>query len=339
MKWLWSFFSLKGRIGRKPFWIFLLSLIATGFVAVMGSGFTGLADPEFIAGGYLLLTLWPAFAVYVKRWHDRDRSAWWFVLTFLGGLGVLVWLWILIECAFFSGSTEQNRFGPSPASGLNPVGEADRFQSGLITLMLGLVALGIFFHTYRLPAQSMLPTLQTGDFIIVDRTAYGIPMPFTNRQIKALKNPSRGDVVVFRYPKEPSVEYIKRVAGIPGDRIGYYEKTLYVNGEPAKQVHVGVYAGKGVSAAASGSIEYEEMLGDKKHKMLVTPETQSIEGDYLVQNGEYFVMGDNRDNSNDSRYWGMVPTDNLVGKASLIWMNWDHVAGEINWDRLGLVIQ
>ena len=155
----------------------------------------------------------------------------------------------------------------------------------------------------------------------------------------ALSNPSRGDVVVFRYPKDLSVEYVKRVVGIPGDQIGYYDKILYINGKMVEQVPVGTYVGKGSGVSMSGASERIEELEDKQHKILVMPEAPGVEGEYLVQEGEYFVMGDNRDNSNDSRYWGTVPEENLVGKASGIWMNWDSVGGGVEWERVGTKIQ
>ena len=159
----------------------MLATFGGGIFAVLFLVYTELVDPDFVIGGFILLTLWPTLAVNVKRWHDRDRSAWWFVLTFLGGIGVLVGLWILVECAFFSGSTESNRFGPSPVADHSPVGEVDRFQPGLIVVLIGLTVIGICFSAHRIPAGSMMPTLLVGDFIITDRTAYGIPMPFTNR--------------------------------------------------------------------------------------------------------------------------------------------------------------
>jgi signal peptidase I len=319
----------------------MLAMLSGVFLVEMLSVVTESVDFEFMEGGLLLLTFWPTLAVNVKRWHDRDRSAWWFVLTFLGGIGVLVGLWILVECAFFSGSTESNRFGSSPVADHSPVGEVDRFQPGLIVVLIGLTVIGICFTAYRIPAVSMMPALLVGDFIIVDRTAYGIPMPFTDRQVIALNSPSRGDVVIFRYPKDPSVIYIKRVVGIPGDQIGYYDKILYINGEPALHMPVGIYAGKGSGASMSGSSERIEMLDNKQHKILVMSETPGLEGDYIVQEDEYFVLGDNRDNSNDSRFWGTVPEENLVGKASRIWMNWDGADGGagIDWGRLGMKVQ
>jgi signal peptidase I len=192
---------------------------------------------------------------------------------------------------------------------------------------------------FRIPSGSMMPTLLVGDFILVNKYAYGIRLPVLNTKIVDIGEPRRGDVVVFRYPKDPSVDYIKRVVGLPGDRIGYYNKILHINGEPIAQVPAGVYVGKGSGVSMSGAGKRQEQLGDVQHQILVMPRTPGLEGEYVVPDNEYFVMGDNRDNSNDSRYWGPVPEQNLVGKAFRIWMNWDSANGGIEWDRIGRKIQ
>jgi signal peptidase I len=192
---------------------------------------------------------------------------------------------------------------------------------------------------FRIPSGSMMPTLLVGDFILVNKFSYGLRLPVLNSKIIEIDEPERGDVVVFRYPKDPSVDYIKRVVGLPGDKIGYYNKVVYVNGKPAGQVPAGVYVGEGSGVSMSGASERREQLGDVQHDILVMPRTPGLEGEYIVGDNEYFVMGDNRDNSNDSRYWGTVPEGNLVGKAFRIWMNWDSARGGIDWDRLGMKIQ
>jgi signal peptidase I len=191
---------------------------------------------------------------------------------------------------------------------------------------------------FRIPSGSMMPTLLVGDFILVNKFAYGIRLPVLDTKVVEIDEPARGDVVVFRYPKDPSVDYIKRVVGLPGDKIGYYNKVLYVNGEPAGQVPAGVYVGKGSGVSMSGASERREQLGEMQHDILVMPRTPGLEGQYVVGEDEYFMMGDNRDNSNDSRYWGTVPEANLVGKAFRIWMNWDGANGGVDWDRIGMKI-
>jgi signal peptidase I len=184
----------------------------------------------------------------------------------------------------------------------------------------------------------MMPTLLVGDFIIVSRIAYGIPMPFTYRQLVSLNKPDRGDVVVFLHTEDPSTIYIKRVVGIPGDHIGYYDKVLYINGRPAEQIPIGIYQGFGAGVSMSGASERLEDLATAQHSILVMPDTPGVEGEYVVQEGEYFVMGDNRDNSNDSRFWGAVPKENIIGKALRIWMHWDSVLGGAEWGRIGMKI-
>ena len=191
---------------------------------------------------------------------------------------------------------------------------------------------------FRIPSGSMMPTLLVGDFILVNKFAYGIRLPVLDTKVVEIDEPARGDVVVFRYPKDPSVDYIKRVVGLPGDKIGYYNKILYINDEPAGQVPAGVYIGKGSGVSMSGASERREQLGEVQHDILVMPRTPGLEGEYVVGEDEYFVMGDNRDNSNDSRYWGTVPEANLVGKAFRVWMNWDGANGGVDWDRLGTEI-
>ena len=191
---------------------------------------------------------------------------------------------------------------------------------------------------FRIPSGSMMPTLLVGDFILVNKFAYGIRLPVLNKKIVTIDEPERGDVVVFRYPKNPSIDYIKRVVGLPGDKVGYYNKIVYINGEPSGQVPAGVYVGKGSGVSMSGASERREQLGGIQHDILVMPRTPGLEGEYIVGEDEYFVMGDNRDNSNDSRYWGTVPEANLVGKAFRIWMNWDGANKGVEWDRIGMKI-
>jgi signal peptidase I len=214
------------------------------------------------------------------------------------------------------------------------------YSKSFFPVILAVLLLRSFLvEPFRIPSGSMMPTLLVGDFILVNKFAYGIRLPVINTKIIDVGEPQRGDVVVFRYPKDPSVDYIKRVVGLPGDRIGYYNKTVYVNGKPVAQVPAGVYVGTGSGVSMSGASERLEQLGDARHEILVMPRTPSMEGEFVVPENQYFVMGDNRDNSNDSRYWGTVPEQNLVGKAFRIWMNWDSANGGVDWERIGKKIQ
>ncbi|ROR32129.1 signal peptidase I [Inmirania thermothiophila] len=201
-------------------------------------------------------------------------------------------------------------------------------------LLAVLVLRSFLVEPFRIPSGSMMPTLLAGDFILVNKFAYGIRLPVINAKVIDLGRPERGDVVVFRYPRDPSVDYIKRVVGLPGDRIEYRDKQLYVNGRAVPRRYVGEYE--------NGARRYRERLDGREHDILLDPYPAPLrypclrDGAYVVPEGHYFVMGDNRDNSNDSRFWCAVPDRNLVGKAFLIWMNWSGVdEGLIRWRRIG----
>jgi len=172
----------------------------------------------------------------------------------------------------------------------------------------------------------------------VNKFAYGIRLPVIDKKVIPVGEPQRGDVVVFRYPEDPTVDFIKRVVGLPGDRIGYFDKVLYVNGKEVARDPEGRYVGVGAGVGMSGAERYMEQLGDVRHDILLEPGRPPDNGEIVVPPGQYFVMGDNRDNSKDSRYWGTMPEQNLVGKAFLIWMNWDWANGGVNWHRIGTLI-
>jgi signal peptidase I len=191
---------------------------------------------------------------------------------------------------------------------------------------------------FRIPSGSMMPTLLVGDFILVNKFAYGLRLPVLDTKIVAIGEPQRGDVVVFRYPEDPSVDYIKRVVGVPGDRVAYRNKILYINGQAMAQTPIGSYVGVGSGVSSSGADLREEDLVGVRHRILVRPGANGVEGEMVIPEGHYFMMGDNRDNSKDSRYFGPVPEGNLVGKAFMIWMNWDGAAGGVDWKRLGETI-
>lgn len=214
------------------------------------------------------------------------------------------------------------------------------YSKSFFPVILAVLVLRSFIvEPFRIPSGSMMPTLLTGDFILVNKFSYGIRLPVINKKIYEIGAPERGDVVVFRFPKDPRVDYIKRIVGLPGDRVSYRNKVVYLNGERAGQVPAGIYIGKGSGISMSGASERVEQLGEIQHNILVMPRAPSRGGEFIVGENEYFVMGDNRDNSNDSRFWGVVPEQNLVGKAFRIWMNWDSANNGIDWPRLGMKIQ
>jgi signal peptidase I len=192
---------------------------------------------------------------------------------------------------------------------------------------------------FRIPSGSMMPTLLIGDFILVNKFAYGVRLPIINKKIIDIGQPERGDVVVFRYPKDPNIDYIKRIIGLPGDKITYLNKKLLINGQSMQQTSLGEFAGVGQGVSMTGAEMLSENLQTVKHQILINHRTAKLKGTYLVPKGHYFVMGDNRDNSNDSRYWGTVPEENLLGKAFFIWMSWDWQYKGVGFERIGIVIQ
>jgi len=202
-------------------------------------------------------------------------------------------------------------------------------------ILIVLILRSFLVEPFRIPSGSMIPTLQVGDFILVNKYSYGIRLPLVGSKIIEIGEPKRGDIVVFRFPEDPSIDYIKRVIGLPGDRISYIDKTVYVNGEPARQETLGVYTGMGSGLRMSGASHRIEHLDGVDHEILVQTMRRPVDSEFVVPEGHYFVMGDNRDNSNDSRFWGPVPEENLVGKAFMIWMNWDSAKGGITWERIG----
>lgn len=206
-------------------------------------------------------------------------------------------------------------------------------------ILIVLLLRSFLVEPFRIPSGSMMPTLLVGDFILVNKFAYGIRLPVVDAKIVDVGEPERGDVMVFRYPKNPSIDYIKRVIGLPGDRIAYYKKQLFINGDPMPQEGNQSYIGEGSGVSMSGAKLRTENLLDVMHEILIDEGKGTLEGEFVVPEGQYFVMGDNRDNSNDSRYWGFVPEENLVGKAFMVWMNWDSQASGIDWDRLGSSIK
>ncbi len=209
-------------------------------------------------------------------------------------------------------------------------------------ILIVLVVRSFIVEPFRIPSGSMMPTLLIGDFILVNKFAYGVRLPVLNTKFLDTGSPQRGDIAVFRYPENPKIDFIKRIVGVSGDRIAYRNKVLYINGAPAPQKYLESYVGTGSGNVMTGSRRLHEELQGVNHEILVMPGRNVFGGDfdYVVPDGHYFAMGDNRDNSRDSRAWGFLPEENLVGKAFLIWMNWDwQQDGVIGWSRLGNAIQ
>ncbi|MBL8320013.1 MAG: signal peptidase I [Burkholderiaceae bacterium] len=216
------------------------------------------------------------------------------------------------------------------------------WTAGLFPVILAVFLLRSFlFEPFKIPSGSMVPTLLVGDLILVNKYHYGIRLPVINRKIVANNDPQRGDVVVFRYPVDPRVDYIKRVVGVPGDEVAYLNQRLTINGKPVDVQSLGDYYDEDSLRYAP---QFSETLGTANHRILVDPKRQVYYGGESrsfpngqncrytaegvvckVPDGHYFMMGDNRDNSQDSRFWGFVPDENIVGKAFFVWMNFGNL--------------
>ena len=215
------------------------------------------------------------------------------------------------------------------------------WTAGLFPVIIVVFLLRSFlFEPFKIPSGSMIPTLLVGDLILVNKFTYGIRLPVLNTKVTEGNKPQRGDVMVFRYPPKPSLDYIKRVVGVPGDTVAYLNKRLSINGQVVATTALPEFFDEDAMRYFK---QFEETFGDKKHRVLndtdrpaFVPGADKFEGyeacRYTVEGvtckvpeGHYFMMGDNRDNSLDSRYWGFVPDKNIVGKAFFVWMNFGNL--------------
>jgi signal peptidase I len=304
--------------------------------------------------------LFGALAVYLGGW---------FLGYWLGNFSLLLLVLTLVTMAYWL--AERLRFRPARASAAAALESQDRqrradlarqgiekvdgdveaareraltqpwwldWTAGLFPVILVVFLLRSFlFEPFKIPSGSMIPTLLVGDLILVNKFHYGVRLPVLNKKIIPNNDPQRGDVVVFRYPVDPRVDYIKRVVGVPGDEVRYSGQKLFVNGQPVQTVAQGEYYDEDSLRYAP---LFTEKLGAVEHRILVNPQQPSYFGSQpktfphsdacrysaegmtcTVPPGHYFMMGDNRDNSQDSRFWGFVPDANIVGRAFFVWMN------------------
>lgn len=267
-----------------------------------------------------------------------DFSALLVFLTFASGV-----IWAVDAC-FFAKARQSAATSSDKEAEKKTIEEpllVDYARSFFPVFFVVLILRSFIVEPFRIPSASMMPTLLIGDFILVNKYDYGIRLPVLHTKIIDKGKPERGDIVVFRYPENPAIPYIKRVVGVPGDKISYFDKIVYVNGVPDNQTYIGAYEDDGPGRDMAGWRQIETKSGDVEHEILRNPLRPSQIVEKIVPEGHYFVLGDNRDNSKDSRFWGFVPDENLMGRAFYIWMNWSnkrfwHIPSwNVEWGRIG----
>ena len=279
------------------------------------------------------------------------------ILVLLTFVGLLVWAFDLLTGApkrkavvadlkqrlpawQQAGSDDSRRFEQAVESEAKEPLPVEYARSFLPVLIVVLVLRSFLVEPFQIPSSSMVPTLEVGDFILVNKFIYGIRLPVVRNKVIDVSEPQRGDVMVFFPPNDPRY-FIKRVIGLPGDEIRYKNKTLYINGEP---LHKELLAELPVGRKEYRL--YEEQMDGVKHTIKVNLHDRAMQrgivGDIndftiVVEPGHYFMMGDNRDNSSDSRVWGMVPEQNIVGKAFAVWMHWDEFWSLPSFSTVGTI--
>ena len=311
----------------------LTSLILAAFVAYIGAWYVGMVEGNF-ALLLFLATLVTGIYWLAERFYflpQRQHAA------------------AALEAQTLKRNEELSKLGISQVDG--NVTEAKTkllaqpwwldWTAGLFPVIIAVFVLRSFlFEPFKIPSGSMIPTLLVGDLILVNKFEYGLRLPVLNTKITEGSTPKRGDVMVFRYPPKPSLDYIKRVVGVPGDEVAYLNKRLTINGKVLDTTAVPDFFDEDSMRYFK---QFEEDMGTVKHRVLNddsrpafvpgADEFQfkqncqySVEGVVCkVPEGHYFMMGDNRDNSLDSRYWGFVPDKNIVGKAFFVWMNFGNL--------------
>jgi signal peptidase I len=244
-------------------------------------------------------------------------------------------LFVLLVATGLVAAADRWYFGKRRAAGAKEPWWIEYPKSFFPVILIVFFLRSFIVEPFKIPSGSMIPTLQVGDFILVNKFTYGIRLPIVNIKLVDLNQPQRGDVMVFRFPEDPSMDYIKRVVGVPGDKVSYVNKRVILNGQPLALEPAGDYLHK---ERMSFARQYVETIGGRSHRVLIEEgpgpmpvparfphhENCSYNADGMtctVPPGHYFMMGDNRDNSSDSRVWGFVPDRNVVGKAFFIWFN------------------
>jgi signal peptidase I len=290
--------------------------------------------------GYALVVLALAMLWRLFRYEAVDFSL---MLVVVGAVSGMIWL---LDQMFFARRRRVNAAAAgTPAERVREPLAVEYARSFFPVIVLVLVIRSFLFEPFRIPSDSMMPTLFDGDFIFVSKYSYGLRLPVVNTLLVPTGTPQRGDVIVFRLPPNPKINYIKRLVGLPGDHVRVDEtNTLYVNDKPMPQEPAPPYTGpkQDLSSYAGAPTAFEQ-LGAKRHRIMFSSGSVRT-GEWIVPAGHYFFMGDNRNNSKDSRFQddpeapGFVPAENLVGKAVRIWLNLDTRDGPL-WRRVGNAIQ
>ncbi len=311
----------------------LTAMILAAFVAYGGSWYMGMLE-----GNFALLLFTATFVTGLYWLAER--------FYFLPRRQQAV---VALEQSAAQRLAELNKMGITQVDTVSPDTKARLLQqpwwldwtAGLFPVILAVFLLRSFlFEPFKIPSGSMIPTLLVGDLILVNKFHYGVRLPVLNTKLTEGTPPQRGDVMVFRYPPKPSLDYIKRVVGVPGDEVAYINKRLTINGKALDTKAIPDFFDEDQMRYFK---QFEETLGDKPHRFLNDENRPafvqgaddfafrqncqySVEGVVCkVPEGQYFMMGDNRDNSLDSRYWGFVPDKNIVGKAFFVWMNFGNI--------------
>lgn len=226
--------------------------------------------------------------------------------------------------------------GKRKSQGAEPSKIIEYSRSFFVPLLAVWIIRSFIIQPYRVPTGSLEPTVMPGDFIAVKQYAYGLRLPVLRKKIVNTSEPKRGDVSLFFWPVNEKLRFVKRVIGVPGDHVIYKDKKLTINGQEIKQTLVGDALSEEPGEVPSLVKHYKEDLLGVIHDIYVRPNrTDNREYDVTVPQGYYFMMGDNRDDSDDSRYWGLVPEDNLIGQALGVWMSWDSNKHWFRFNRIG----
>jgi signal peptidase I len=320
---VWLVQELIGR--RQQHWRIAQQLQQTAAVAPEVSAEPAWSDWTF----KLLVALWFIWVVIVLRVKDGDFALVLVLLTLLSGVigGLDRWWFERRRKAVISQWPES----AEPFAAQRPIAEYSR--SFFPVLATVLILRSFLVEPFQIPSSSMVPTLEVGDYILVNKFSYGLRLPVLKTKILAVGEPHRGDVVVF-FPPAKSVYFIKRLIGLPGDHIQYRHKVLTINGERVEQTLLAelppMQPTLELASERLGSVEH------LIHKQMGSYNQTADYVDTVVQPGHYFMMGDNRDNSSDSRFWGQVPEENVVGRAFAVWMHWEALSIP-SFDRVGLI--